>query len=156
MPQNVRIWKPGVFVNFCCIWMCFRCAIKCLKLIIMLQWRILSTEKEHHWPNRPCCHRRHIQTIVTSSHGHEEHAVLFWSPNSITLHGTDDDPDRFTMVNCCDVIANYWSCEVELQNENQRAHYNQENVWLWFYILLMATWFLMSTLPFPGGYAFAV
>ena len=29
--------------------------------------------------------------------------------------------------------------EVELQNENQRAHYNQEKMRLWFYILLMAT-----------------
>ena len=46
--------------------------------------------------------------------------------------------------------------EVELQNENQRAQYKQEKMWLWFYILLMATWFVMSTVPFPGGYAIAV
>ena len=40
--------------------------------------------------------------------------------------------------------------EVELQNENQRAQYKQEKMWLWFYILLMATWFVMTTVPFPG------
>ena len=37
--------------------------------------------------------------------------LLFWSPTSITLHGTDADPGRFTMVNCWDVITYYWSCK---------------------------------------------
>ena len=45
---------------------------------------------------------------------------------------------------------------VELQSENQRAHYKQEKMQLWFYILLMATRFVMSTVLFPWGYAIVV
>ena len=47
-------------------------------------WRLslccdgVSSDKGHHWPNRPCCHRRRIKTIITSSHDHEEYAAFYF------------------------------------------------------------------------------
>ena len=86
-------------------------------------------EKGHHRPNIPCCHRRHIQTIITSSHVHEKHAAFnFESLPVPQLHYmeqmmTQTGSPWLTAVTSSPITGPV--SEAELQNENHRAHYSQ-------------------------------
>ena len=99
-------------------------------------WRLslccndVSTEEGHHRPNRPCCHRRHIKTIITSSHGHEEHAAFYFEAlpqlHYMEQMMTQTGSQWLTAVTSSPITGHV--SEIELQNENQRAQYKQEKM----------------------------